>query len=215
MTLALLGGLLGLDTVSCAQTMVSRPIVAGPLAGLVLGDPLGGMWAGILLEVVSLRQLPIGSARHWDGAPAAVTSAATMAGTSGPAGLLLAVGLGVLVGWAGMWSMHGLRQLNGLLVGGAGRGALRPATLSLRHLSALGLDFLRAALLTLAGVWLVTLAPPLPALGGRESLFAIMLVGLAGAAFGADLRMLAGGRRVWMAFGAGAVLTTVVSLWLS
>ena len=123
--------------------MISRPIVAGPLAGLILGDPVSGMWAGAVLEILSLRQLPIGASRGWDTGPAAVVAAAAAVGwTTGPPALLVAVAFGVVVGWLGSWSVHGLRHLNAGLVAVQGRPLDSATRLTVRHLSALVLDLL-------------------------------------------------------------------------
>lgn len=58
--LSLLGGILSLDRV-WAQFMISRPIVAAPLAGVMLGDPYTGLQAGALLELFWIDKLPIGT----------------------------------------------------------------------------------------------------------------------------------------------------------
>jgi PTS system mannose-specific IIC component len=58
--LSLLGGILSLDRVG-PQFMISRPIVAAPLAGLMLGDPYTGLQAGALLELFWIDRLPIGT----------------------------------------------------------------------------------------------------------------------------------------------------------
>lgn len=58
--LSLLGGILSLDRV-WAQFMISRPIVAAPLAGFVLGDPYTGLQAGALLELFWIDKLQIGT----------------------------------------------------------------------------------------------------------------------------------------------------------
>lgn len=57
---SLVGGILGLDRV-VMQAMVSRPIVAAPLIGLMLGDPYTGLIAGALLELFWIDRLPIGT----------------------------------------------------------------------------------------------------------------------------------------------------------
>ena len=49
LALALFGGLVGLDSVSFVQAMISRPVIAGPIAGFILGVPEGGMMAGVVL----------------------------------------------------------------------------------------------------------------------------------------------------------------------
>lgn len=58
--LSLLGGILSIDRV-WAQFMISRPIVAAPLAGFMLGDPYTGLQAGALLELFWIDRLPIGT----------------------------------------------------------------------------------------------------------------------------------------------------------
>jgi mannose/fructose/N-acetylgalactosamine-specific phosphotransferase system component IIC len=210
--------LTGLDSASFAQAMVSRPIVAGPLAGLILGDPISGMWAGAVLEILSLRQLPVGASHGWDTGPAAVAAAAAaVSWTTGPAGLLAAVGLGVVVGWAGGRSVHLLRHLNGRLVAGEGRPLESAARLTARHLSALALDLLRAATLTAGAVLCVVLLAGVlaeipPGWAGTAGGLAVLVVASLG--IGVDVRMMARGRRVWTAAGVGAALGLIVGLWL-
>jgi len=197
--------------------MISRPIVAGPLAGLVLGDPISGMWAGAVLEILSLRQLPIGANRGWDTGPAAVAAAAAAVGWgTGPPALLIAVAFGVVVGWVGSWSVHGLRHLNSRLVGADGRALESPARLTVRHLSALVLDLLRAAALTAGAVLCLILLrgilADLPARwAGTAALFLLVVASLG---VGVDVRMMARGQRVWKAAALGAALGLIVGLCL-
>jgi PTS system mannose-specific IIC component len=54
--------LTGLDRVALVQAMISRPLVAGPLAGWALGNPLVGLEVGMLLELLWLGRLPVGAA---------------------------------------------------------------------------------------------------------------------------------------------------------
>ena len=54
--------LTGLDRVALVQVMISRPLVAAPLTGLVLGNPLLGLEVGMLLELLWLGRLPVGAA---------------------------------------------------------------------------------------------------------------------------------------------------------
>ena len=206
-----------MDGVSCLQSMIARPIVAGPLAGLVVGDPIAGMWAGALLELVSLKQLPIGANRHWDTGPAAV--AATVAAvTLRPAGvaLLAGVGVGVLVGGAGSWSIHGLRHINSRVVASRVGEPLTPPALMRRHFAAMALDFLRAVALTLAGVLGVLLVArwlgeaPQSAVSGS----AVVLFIAASVAVGVVVGTMARGRKVLVAFGLGVVLSALVTVWL-
>lgn len=54
--------LTGLDRVALVQVMISRPLVAAPLTGLVLGNPLVGLEVGMLIELLWLGRLPVGAA---------------------------------------------------------------------------------------------------------------------------------------------------------
>ncbi len=199
--------------------MVSRPIVAAPIAGYLLGDPVAGMSAGVVLELVSLNQLPIGANRGWDTAPASIASAAVAAHSAGGAAVALvaAVGFGVLVGWIGSWTVHLMRHATARFV--AADPSQQPITalvLSARHLSAMAIDFARAAVLTLVAL---LLAGPLfsgfelsgAAAGIAATVLVVICVGLA---LGSDIRMMAKGRTVVIAFTAGLLASAVLSLWL-
>ncbi|UCC75146.1 MAG: PTS sugar transporter subunit IIC [Gemmatimonadota bacterium] len=217
-SLALLGGITGLDSASCVQAMISRPIVAGPLAGLLLGDPVAGMWAGAILEILSLRQLPIGANRGWDTGPAAVAAvAAALRWTAGPIALLVGVGFGVVVGWVGSWSVHWMRQFNSRLVAVEGQPLDTPSRLTVRHLSAVFVDLFRATALTAAAVACITLLATAladAAAGLANVVAGLLLLAFASLALGVDLRMMARGRRVWTAAGVGAVLGVILAIWL-
>lgn len=54
------GGILCLDRI-VLQAMISRPIVAAPLIGLILGDPYTGLIAGAFIELFWIDRLPIGA----------------------------------------------------------------------------------------------------------------------------------------------------------
>ncbi len=198
--------------------MISRPIVAAPVAGLLLGDPISAMWAGAVLEILSLRQLPIGASRGWDTGPAAVAAAAAVVGwATGPTALLVAVAFGVVVGWVGSWTVHGLRHLNARLVAGEAGALESPTRLTARHLLALALDLLRAAGLTGAAVLCSVLVAGVlgevqPGWAGTAAALVVLVVASLG--IGVDVRMMARGRRVWTAAGVGAALGLVIGLWL-
>lgn len=112
-----IGGALCLDRWPVLQTMVSRPIVVGPVAGLVLGDPAGGAFWGAVFEVAYLGFLPVGAARYPNetiaalvGTVVAITGART--GTA-PAGWAVVAGLGA--GWLGDRADRLHRRWNGRL----------------------------------------------------------------------------------------------------
>jgi mannose/fructose/N-acetylgalactosamine-specific phosphotransferase system component IIC len=103
--LLLLGGWVALDAVALGQFMVSRPLVAGTLGGLVAGDPSTGVLAGVLLEALHVAHVPAGGASLPEPGPGAVVagSVAVLAGAGGGAagGLALGVTIGVVLGLLG------------------------------------------------------------------------------------------------------------------
>jgi len=58
---SLAGGLISLDRMAAFQLMISRPVVAAPLVGTMLGDPLTGLKVGLLLELLWIGYLPVGA----------------------------------------------------------------------------------------------------------------------------------------------------------
>ncbi len=79
--------LTGLDRVAFVQVMISRPLVAGPLTGWVLGDPLTGLEVGMLLELLWLGRLPVGAAIPPDDTQVAVGATVLAASTGHIVGL--------------------------------------------------------------------------------------------------------------------------------
>ncbi len=95
--LAVLGGAVFLDGWPAVQTMLSRPVVVGALAGLILGAPAEGAVWGAAFEAVFLGVLPVGAARYPDaGAGALAGTAVALSGAHDgvhPAGLAVAIAL--------------------------------------------------------------------------------------------------------------------------
>lgn len=58
--ISLLGGILCLERVTL-QLMISRPVVAGPIVGLVLGEPHVGLISGALVELLWIDRLAVGA----------------------------------------------------------------------------------------------------------------------------------------------------------
>jgi PTS system mannose-specific IIC component len=56
---ALVGGAICLDRVFL-QIMISRPIVAGPIIGLLLSEPITGLIVGAFIELLWIDRLPMG-----------------------------------------------------------------------------------------------------------------------------------------------------------
>src|SRR5688500_17652576 len=112
--LALLGGVLGLDTVSFPQAMLSRPIVGATLAGAILGDAGAGLLVGATLELFAVDTLPFGASRYPEWGSAAVIGGALFTkAVAFQAGRLTTAALAALmVAWIGGWSMVQVRKLN-------------------------------------------------------------------------------------------------------
>lgn len=152
--LGLLGAVLGLDTVSFPQAMLSRPLVAATLGGAMAGAPVDGLLIGAALELIALETLPFGASRYPEWGSASVVGGALFASVpSQPAGSsALAIIASLATAWIGGWTMVKLRQLNArwashsqkALDAGA-RGAV--IGLQLRCITA---DLLRGFLLTIA-----------------------------------------------------------------
>lgn len=213
--LLLWGTLAGLDLVSVGQTMVGRPLVAGTVAGLLLGDPGAGALVGMTLELFALELLPVGGARYPDYGPAAVAGAATAAGVPGVLGLGPAVAVALVVGYLGEHAMQLVRRGNSADVrrNRAGLDAGDTACLRDVHWRGIVRDTVRALTVTLVGLALAAAARRLPLTLRGTVLVGTVAVGaaLAVAATGA-LRL--GGRgtaRAWLAAGlvAGAAWVVV------
>jgi mannose/fructose/N-acetylgalactosamine-specific phosphotransferase system component IIC len=101
--LTALGALLFLDQWPAVQTMVSRPIVVGPIVGAILGVPADGVLWGAVLESISLAVQPVGAARYPDAALAGLlgTVAALTGAEAGRFPAAWAVTVAVAAGVAG------------------------------------------------------------------------------------------------------------------
>jgi mannose/fructose/N-acetylgalactosamine-specific phosphotransferase system component IIC len=116
--ISLLGAVLGIDTVSFPQAMLSRPIVAATLGGALMGAPLDGLLMGAALELIALETLPFGASRYPEWGSASVIGGALFASAPGgdqPAGAMaLALLAALATAWVGGWTMVKLRQRNAL-----------------------------------------------------------------------------------------------------
>ena len=77
--LAVIFGILSCDTVLVGQFMYSRPLIAGPITGLCLGNPYAGFIAGLCVELIWVRMIPIGDSTPPDSTLTAVLAAAAAA----------------------------------------------------------------------------------------------------------------------------------------
>lgn len=111
--LAVWGVIVGLDMASVAQIMISRPLVAGTIAGLIVGDPGSGLVIGVIMELFALDVLPVGASRYPDYGLGAVVAVATAAGAPDVLGTGLGVGVGLITAYVGGVGVHLVRVLNG------------------------------------------------------------------------------------------------------
>lgn len=158
--LALLGGVVALDAVSVAQTMLSRPLVAGVLAGFVVGDVVAGLQIGALLELFLLVAVPAGGGRMPEGGIASVVAVAAVAAAPGPGGLALGIAGGLLWGDVASRTQLRVRSWNGTHVPRPDLGRVRPRAVARSILLGLGAEALRGVVVTGAGVAFVALTVP-------------------------------------------------------
>jgi PTS system mannose-specific IIC component len=95
--IALIGGLIGLDRTAVGQFMISEPIVAAPLTGWILGDPIAGTIIGVVLELIWVLDMPIGAFVPADATISAVSATAiAVLGSTGNAPLPV-IGFSILL----------------------------------------------------------------------------------------------------------------------
>lgn len=172
---AVLGGIINLDSIAIGQSMISRPICAGPITGIFLGlfygDIIGGLSIGLmtgaLLELIWVCLLPLGAVVPPDASLAAVLASALSVVLSNeiavsPSGALMisltvAIPMGVVAGKAN----YAIRRFNICLVRLADSFARRGNArgIELVNWAGLGLIFLKAFILIFLAINL--LASPL------------------------------------------------------
>ncbi len=77
--------------------MISEPVVAGPITGWMLGDPIAGIIIGLVLELIWLLDLPVGTFVPAD-ATIGTVSATAIAALGSPSGAsLAAIGFSILL----------------------------------------------------------------------------------------------------------------------
>lgn len=150
---ALLGGVVGLDSTSFPQVMISRPLVAGAMTGALFGRPGEGVMVGLLMELFSLIVLPIGAARYPESGTATVAAtsaylAVAPAGIDGGA-LVLVLLFGLL--WERLAGLTVVlqRRSNGQLL--TRTGTVTAEQLERRHLGAMTIDFIRGGVVSATG----------------------------------------------------------------
>jgi mannose/fructose/N-acetylgalactosamine-specific phosphotransferase system component IIC len=209
--LSVLGGLLGLDGTSVGQFMISRPLVAGALTGMVLGDVHIGLAVGAVLELYLLVSFPTGGARFPEGSTATVVAVGTAAALGEAGAVPLGVALGLLWGQLGGATITLLRRVNARVVPGP-EDPVSARSVARAHGAAVLLDFLRAVGVTGSGLWLGRALLPSVAAGWPLTPAAsIGVVSIGGVVSAGVLLFDLGGlraRRVW--FFAGLLVGALV-----
>jgi PTS system mannose-specific IIC component len=163
--------LLGLDRTAALQIMISRPLVAGPLVGLLLGDALTGLTIGMLLELLWLCRMPVGASIPHDDTQitvGATTLAISLSGTAGKGvGLTLcALLIALPLGKIGQFVERRVRLWNQRLPAAAQQCLKHGELPAIERLHLLGLgNFALGALTTytaivLLGRWLIIIGSP-------------------------------------------------------
>ncbi|MDT8340410.1 MAG: PTS sugar transporter subunit IIC, partial [Longimicrobiales bacterium] len=149
--LSLLGGVVAADNVSLVQSMIARPVAAGILAGMVLGDPLLGAEVGLFLELYLLVAVPAGGGRMPEGGPATVVGVAAAAAFPAPSGIALGVAGGLIWGVVAGWTQTRLRVWNGRIVPLPGDDGVEPERVVAAVRAGVALDLVRGVALAAVG----------------------------------------------------------------
>src|ERR1043165_7532753 len=114
------GTLVGVDLVSLPQIMIARPLVAGTVAGAILGDIPTGLKLGVIFDLLQYDILPVGAVRYPEYGPATVAAVATAHASAGVLGLGLGALVGLVTGLIGGITINLLRRVNSWVVHAAG-----------------------------------------------------------------------------------------------
>jgi mannose/fructose/N-acetylgalactosamine-specific phosphotransferase system component IIC len=211
------GTLVGLDLVSVPQAMISRPLVAGTVAGWLVGDVEAGVRIGVVFELFALDVLPVGAVRYPDFGPATIAAVALGAGAPWELSLGLSVALGLVLAVLGGWSLQIVRRWNARAIQRRAAALAAGESSAIRRLQygALLRDAVRGFMLTLLGtVVAFTVKDRVPL--DRQTAVALTLVAIGSAlAAAVDGALRSSGRSArlkWLLAGAGVgVLLAVLA----
>jgi len=213
--LLLWGTLVGLDLVSVPQAMISRPLVAGTVAGALAGDMEAGLRVAVLFELFALDVLPVGAVRYPDYGPATVSAVALAVGTPWELGLGISAAFGLILAVLGGWSLQVVRRWNAHAIQKRAAALAAGESSAIRWLQYGGIlrDALRGFTLTLAGLVLASTLSDSIRLD-RQTAIALTLVSigcaLAAAVNGAFRGSGRGTRLKWLVAGVGAGIVIAV-----
>lgn len=200
------GTLVGLDGASVLQGLFNRPIVAGAVAGVIVGDPEAGLRIGAALELFALDVLPIGASRYPDYGAATVAAVIFGAHQSWIVALGPAVLLGLALAHVGGWSIVVHRRVTAWALQRTAAALDRgePGAAVRVHRAGLLADLLRSGGLAGAGILVATQLGSAPRLD-LATARALTIVAIAGgfvAVIGGSLRRAGTARRIsWFAGG--------------
>lgn len=212
--LLLWGTIVGLDVVTVPQSMVSRPIAAGTITGLLIclisGDQTAistGLLVGATLELYALDVLPIGASRYPDYGPATVAAVYAATGWTRPEVVLGgAVAVGLVTAILGGWAMQVVRRANAAAIQRRAAALSAGEAGAIRALQWGGIrrDIARSAAVTMGGLVLAqviwSFVPP-----GSHNLIWLTVIAVGGgiaAALGGAIRSMGRTRRlVWLVTG--------------
>ena len=202
------GTLVGLDLVSVPQAMISRPLVAGTVAGWLTGDVHTGLRIGVLFELFALDVLPVGAVKYPDYGPATVAAVVLGTGSIWQLSLGLSVALGLVLALLGGWSLQVVRRWNARAIQRRAAALAAGESNAIRRLQYGGLlrDALRGFILTLLGVVVALLLKDGVRLDDQTHLaLTLVAIGsaLAAAANGAFRSSGRNARLKWLAAGVG------------
>jgi PTS system mannose-specific IIC component len=213
--LLLWGTLVGLDLVSVPQAMISRPLVAGTVAGWLAGDWEAGVRIGVLFELFALDVLPVGAVRYPDYGPATVAAVALGTGAPWEFGLGISAALGLVLAVLGGWSLQVVRRWNARSIQRRSAALAAGESSAIRWLQygALLRDALRGFILTLIGLVLASTITQWVRLDRQTAVaFTLVAIGsaLAAGASGAFRSSGRGPRLKWLVAGVGAGILIAV-----
>jgi len=206
------GTLVGLDLVSVPQAMISRPFVAGMVAGWLAGDMEAGLRVGVLFELFALDVLPVGAVRYPDYGPATVVGAAFAAGTPWELSLGVSAALGLVLALLGGWSLQVVRRWNARAIQRQAAALSAGESSAIRRLQYGGLlrDAARGFILTLSGLVLASTITESVRVD-RVTAVALTLVSVGAAvAAGANGAIRSAGRGVRLKWLAGGLLVGIL-----
>jgi len=224
--IAIIAGLVSIDTASGWQVMISQPVVSCPILGLIFGYPELGLLMGILLELPWLINIPMGGVHGSEGNLGAIVAASLgiylkshQANTDNII-VIISIMYSLVVSRVGIYLVDYVRKANLMLIHSADKAALLGDTKRISWLNSIGLfySFLMGFFLVGIGFTLgVIVLKPLAAFVHQEFNFAFGLAkyGLLGLGIGAVATLFITRETKWYAvvpFVTGVLIFVFISI---